>query len=57
MEVLKNLIMLHNTLYERYEGFDWKDSQIYSDYKNYGWIIVKEVDVMDTEGCSKHHRT
>ncbi len=37
VRVLQNLIMLHNALYERYEAYDWKGSNIYPDFKNYLW--------------------
>jgi hypothetical protein len=53
VKVLRPLIMLHNTLYERYEAYDWKGSNIYPDFKNYLWTIVKVEDVMDILGCSK----
>ncbi|MDI6884801.1 MAG: hypothetical protein QMD22_00335 [archaeon] len=55
VKVLKNLILLHNTLYQRYEDHDWKRAPIYvyPDFKNYVWSVVKEKDVMEILECSR----
>jgi TolB-like protein len=53
VRVLRQLIELHNALYERYEAYEWKESNIYPDFKNYLWSQVKEEDVMDILSCSK----
>jgi hypothetical protein len=54
VKVLQRLILLHNTLYQRYEAYDWKKgSQVYPDFKNYLWTVVKEEDIMEILECSK----
>jgi len=39
IRVFRQLITLHNALYERYKGYDWKGSSIYPDFKNYLWTV------------------
>jgi hypothetical protein len=53
VRVLRQLIMLHNALYERYEVHDWSGS-IYPDFKNYLWSQVRVEDVMDILGKRLH---
>jgi hypothetical protein len=53
VRVLRQLIELHNTLYERYEGYDWRGSNVPPDFKNYLWSQVKVEDVMDILRCSQ----
>jgi hypothetical protein len=53
VRVLRQLILLNNTLYERYEVHDWKGSNVPPDFKNYLWTVVNVEDIMDILGCSK----